>query len=781
MIASPSDDSKRPSDAKLTPQTKHIDNNREISTDHQRSKSTAIDENKTNYIIILADDLGYGDIGAYRDLYPGQDNRAEAYKHTPNLDRLAEQGIRFTRAYATGWCSPSRQVLLSGQWVGRADAYNHPWIGAQLRESGYTTGMVGKSHGAKAIEKIFHNLDQESAEFDDGLFFNGGARHYYTQYGETFPGRKQLTPFAYSTKKDEYLMDIFTDHAVDFIQRNAHRPFMLYLAYTAPHGPFEGKPEDLKKLYPDTFASLSDDAIRATAKQQRNPEMMDMHYTSLVYGMDRDIGRVVATLSETGNLDNTVIIFASDNGSVQGSNYPLTGHKWDGLEGGLRVPFIIWSQKIAQSGQTGTVVDDLVSLADISATIVEDATGDYQHPTDGMALMPYLLEGRAWPDEREYLVTNACYEHQNTGAAEFNVDLEGRRLMQYIYYRNDQKLLVWNKQGSDAVGANYRRIPEVTGDQTAATQLQEKTPVAGQIPVEGPGRALLDTMIERVNQNPGELLASWSGASSHDQENFNWWFQDHSRAASKIEEPQSSITERVSRDESPLVHVKLESATEVEIGRDYRFELGGELGLDLVWTADLDGWVGKYEVTNAQYRKLKSGHNSGTYKEYSLDGDSQPVVQVSYDDAIAYVDWLNDQFRENLPSGYRFSLPGRKEWLKYAQCGDGRKYPWGNEWPPKYGNYDDETTFDAGNIAGYRDGYMVSAPVEQSGRNGWGLYGIAGNVWEWTMQSVENSRVVRGASWRSLNPQNLSVNYRYYYLSPAASHHCIGFRVILCR
>ena len=205
--------------------------------------------------------MGVTDVGAFHELYPGCPEEQLAHRYTPNLDRLAEQGIRCTRAYAAAWCAPSRQMLLSGQWVNRRNAYDHPWIGSQLRQEGYVTGLVGKSHGGRPIAKTYRNMDPKTAEFDDGFFFNGGCRRSYLEKGETFPGRRGLVPFTFTAKGGEYLTDVYNDHAVEFIERNASRPFMLYLPYNAPHGPLDGKPEDLRKLFPEVFAEASDEDI----------------------------------------------------------------------------------------------------------------------------------------------------------------------------------------------------------------------------------------------------------------------------------------------------------------------------------------------------------------------------------------------------------------------------------------------------------------------------------------------------------------------------------------
>ncbi len=180
-------------------------------------------------------------------------------------------------------------------------------------------------------------------------------------------------------------------------------------------------------------------------------------------------------------------------------------------------------------------------------------------------------------------------------------------------------------------------------------------------------------------------------------------------------------------------------------GRDIAIDLGGWKKMEFVWISALKGWVGKYEVTNGQYHRFKRWHNSGKHDGHSLNEAQQPVVQVSWNDTQDFIRWMEKKYK--LPGRYKLTLPSGKEWLTVAQCGDGRKYPWGNSWPPDYGNYDDETKFDPDKIDTYSDGYKVSCPVEMSGGNVWGVYGIGGNVWEWTKEQNGGLYVLRGASW----------------------------------
>ena len=191
-------------------------------------------------------------------------------------------------------------------------------------------------------------------------------------------------------------------------------------------------------------------------------------------------------------------------------------------------------------------------------------------------------------------------------------------------------------------------------------------------------------------------------------------------------------------------------------------------GMEFLWIEALEIWVGKYEVTNGEYRKKVTGHNSKDYQGNSLNGDRQPVVYVNFDDAKEYAQWLTqrDHAAGMLPDGYRYRLPSEQEWMTFAQCGRGWEYPWGDNWPPKSGqagNYDDETTFDKSRVeGGYRDGYLVTCSVEDSWANPWGLYGVGGNVWEMAAEDSVGASfgAWRGASWDDGSQDYLRCSYR---------------------
>ena len=214
-------------------------------------------------------------------------------------------------------------------------------------------------------------------------------------------------------------------------------------------------------------------------------------------------------------------------------------------------------------------------------------------------------------------------------------------------------------------------------------------------------------------------------------------------------------------------------------GDEMSVDLGQGVKMEFVWIEALKCWVGKYEVTNEEYRRFKKDHNSGVFGKLDLNGDRQPAVMVSYDDAVSFAEWINKTAR--VPQGYNARLPDGKEWPTFAQCGDGRKYPWGNEMPPKYGNYHgQEGAATWTRIPGYNDGFPVACPVEKSGKNDWGLYGVGGNVWEWTSELYGNGRVLRGASWGLGSSVDLECTYRGD-IDPSFRLSNFGFRLLLSR
>lgn len=213
-----------------------------------------------------------------------------------------------------------------------------------------------------------------------------------------------------------------------------------------------------------------------------------------------------------------------------------------------------------------------------------------------------------------------------------------------------------------------------------------------------------------------------------------------------------------------------------------------DIGMEFVWIKALNCWAGKYEVTNGEYRKFKQDHDSKDFSGDTMNGSRQPVVYVNFDDATEYAYWLTAQERKagRLPTGYSYRLPTEKEWTTFSQCGDNREYPWGNSMPPKYGNYHGAEGAVEGldKIYGYNDGFPVTCPVEKSGENDWGLYGVGGNVWECTVKSSSDLSfdAWRGASWDDYNPVLLRSTCRDVgVLSASYRFDGGGFRLVLSR
>jgi formylglycine-generating enzyme required for sulfatase activity len=218
-------------------------------------------------------------------------------------------------------------------------------------------------------------------------------------------------------------------------------------------------------------------------------------------------------------------------------------------------------------------------------------------------------------------------------------------------------------------------------------------------------------------------------------------------------------------------------------------------GMEFVWIEALKLWVGKYAVTNAEYRKMSPKRNSGSYGRYSLNGDRQPVVKVNFNDARSYAKWLSRMDHAAL-EGLCYRLPSEDEWSAFAHCEDGREYPWGDGWPPfsgEAGNYADSTLKrlsgfwlyrPSSSVPRYTDGHPVSAPVNEDWVNPWGLYGVGGNVWEACAldRTGQLFGAWRGASWKTGARVFLKCAYRKCWIDKFWSNfkrddH--GFRLVL--
>lgn len=313
-----------------------------------------------NIIIILADDLGWSELGCYSNR-----NDGSHFNETPNLDRLAAGGMRFTQAYATApVCTPTRIALMTGQHPARVgitdylDAKDEKFLSPdyvtlneQLKKVGYHSGLIGKWHltgdyTKKKGEPAKHGWDEVICS-ETGYIANGDYFHPYF-----------FMPDVQAKTEGEYLTDRLNQEAVDFIRRNQKTPFFLYLSHYAVHTKLAGKPDDVAKYRQKPGAGT----------KQNNPEL-----AAMLERIDDGVGQIVATLNELGLSKNTLILFTSDNGGESNvtSNAPLRGGKSELYEGGIREPFIAYWPGIIKAG---SVSKQVINTLDIYPTLMELAS-----------------------------------------------------------------------------------------------------------------------------------------------------------------------------------------------------------------------------------------------------------------------------------------------------------------------------------------------------------------------------------------------------------------------
>lgn len=340
---------------------------------------------KPNIIFILADDLGYADLSVY-----GQ----RAFK-TPILDKLAQDGLRFTQHYAnSAVCSATRFGLITGRYQYRlpggleeplSSAANniglppeHPTLPSLLKKQNYKTALFGKWHLGSL--PTFGPL---KSGYDTFFGNYGGALDYFTHKSNVGPDAKEgLYEGEVPVEKVGYYTDLIADRAVDYIKAHDKKdPFFLSLHFTAPHWPWEG-PED--------------EAVAQQIKSLFHYEGGSLEtYGKMVVALDTAIGRVLKTLDKEKLSKNTIVIFTSDNGGERFSDtWPFTGQKTELLEGGIRVPGIIrWPAAI----KGGKVSEQVAITMDWLPTLVAAAGGspDPAYPSDGENLLPILLGSTA--------------------------------------------------------------------------------------------------------------------------------------------------------------------------------------------------------------------------------------------------------------------------------------------------------------------------------------------------------------------------------------------------
>ena len=347
------------------------------------SGANAQKNNQPNIVFFLVDDMGWIDLGCY----------GSNYYETPNIDKLAKEGMRFTSAYMMPTCSPSRACLMTGEYPPRngiysVDAYaatplkmqkvkgikSKKYISSEkltiaevLKNAGYTTGHFGKWHLGNTVETypLAQGFDTNIAGCE-----TGAPKSFFSPFGNV----KNISPQEDGT----YLPDVLTEGACRFIEKNKNNPFFLYFPFYLVHVPLHAKKEWVNNY-----------AEKNGSGSQNIPA-----YGAMVSYMDFCVGRVLKKIEALDLAENTMVIFTSDNGGqiVATSNSPLKGQKGNLYEGGIRVPLIVkWPGKVKKATQNDhpvTVVDFYPTLAEVSGVDLPK-----KKQIDGESMVP-LLTGK---------------------------------------------------------------------------------------------------------------------------------------------------------------------------------------------------------------------------------------------------------------------------------------------------------------------------------------------------------------------------------------------------
>lgn len=402
---------------------------------------------RPNIIYIMADDMGYADLSVYG---------AKDYQ-TPNLDKLASQGIRFTDAYAAGpLCTPTRVAFMTGRYpaqtpvglyeplTGRDSIYglspDYPSVASLLKDQGYETALIGKWHlGFLPVYSPIKN------GFEYFFGFHSGAADYFSHKGE---GKN---PDLYENDKPVrekgYLTELFTQKAVSFLKNPHIKPFFLTLNYNAPHWPWQG-PED--KAYPDTM----------DFRRGGSPAI----YAAMMKSLDEAVGTLMKAIDEAGLASNTLIIFTNDNGGERYSNNGIFSKDKSTLwEGGIRVPaFVRWPGKISAGRTTSQAAITMDWTATILAASGGKASPDF--PLDGINLLP-ICEGnkpevdrifywRTFQRKKQKAMREGKWKYLQDDQAEYLFDLKSdpgetkdiKSTNAEIFQRMKQKYADWERK-----------------------------------------------------------------------------------------------------------------------------------------------------------------------------------------------------------------------------------------------------------------------------------------------------------------------------------------------
>lgn len=409
---------------------------------------------KPNFIFILADDLGYADLGCYGGREPV----------SPNLDRMAKEGLKFTNGYSNSpVCSPTRFALMTGRYQyhfrGAADEPLHgpnairsthglppsqQTIPSVLKAQGYRTALVGKWHLGN--EPHFGPL---KSGYDEHFGLMSGGVDYFTHTAPN--GKKDLWYNGTPVEDETYLTDLLSDRAIDFIQRSAKSedPFFLSLHYTAPHWPWETREDrELAKSLIGQIFHLDGGSVKT--------------YQKMIHHMDEGIGKIMAELKRLGIDKNTMVVFTSDNGGERFSDsWPLVGGKMDLTEGGIRVPYIVRWPDVVPPDSTSA---QMTITMDWMPTILEAAQAlpSSDFPIDGVSLLKHIRDPSVefsrelfWRmkhrEQRAFRVGSWKYLAVDGNEYLFNVDVDARERANQVHNQPEKmaemrsRFLSWEK------------------------------------------------------------------------------------------------------------------------------------------------------------------------------------------------------------------------------------------------------------------------------------------------------------------------------------------------
>ncbi len=357
-----------------------------------------------NIIFIMADDLGYGELGCY----------GQTRIRTPNIDRMAGEGMQFSDAYSgCSVCAPARSVLMTGLHMGHTSVRSNPGgvpllakdvtVAELLKERGYATGGFGK-WGLGDIGTDGVPWQQGFDEFV-GYLHQAHAHYFYPLYVYDNDRRLHL-PGNEGEGRGTFSHDVIAERALRFIEANKERPFFCYVPFTIPHAEYVAPDDEIYASYSGTFDEIELPVNRNRPGRLIRPDEPHATLAAMITRLDRDVGRILDLVATLGLDSNTVVFFTSDNGAAAltwtdyfRSSGPLRGLKRTFYEGGIRVPMLArWPGRI----EPGSRSDHIWGFQDFLPTATDLAGAETRHATDGISVVPTLL-GAGGQRSHEYL------------------------------------------------------------------------------------------------------------------------------------------------------------------------------------------------------------------------------------------------------------------------------------------------------------------------------------------------------------------------------------------